>query len=428
MGSSPISRYLAGVFSDALLSSNSESGFYYAIQMQFSRISALPAGFMFLVFLIWDYSLVPDLAEFYIPLRFVFFLICAISFFVLLHIKPGPLVGCLAVTIGISSVLITEYLINVYGLDKYSAVTGPVLIVFVAATLFLLKPFQILFLFLTTSIIRITNLWILDANFILYFTSGYYLLLSGFTAVTFSYLVSNLINEVYRSKKELADQNRRTESLILRILPEHVLEEFRNSDHRIADGRSEVTIMFADLVGFTELAKKVSPGHLVELLSELFGQFDEHAKAMKITRIKTIGDSYMAASGLTGEGIQEIIKMVNFATSARDAVRDFPEAHGIEIGVRIGIATGSAVTGVLSGEYLTFDVWGDTVNLASRLEASCPAGCIQISEATFWRVKSELLLGPLQNVKLRSIGERKSLVLEPDFKMPSEVLAKHGIC
>ncbi|EDQ04493.1 Adenylate cyclase [Sulfitobacter indolifex] len=383
---------------------------------------------MFLVFLIWDYSLVPHLAEYFIPLRFVYFFVTVIGFFIFLHIKPSFLVGhFLTVPVGMLSVAITEYLVSIYGLSTYSAVTGPVLIIFVGTTLFLLTPLQTLMLTFGVFGLRLGNLVYLDAEFITFFTSVYYIGLSGFTALFFSVLAQHLMSEVYRSKIAQVEQIRGTEALLLRILPEHVLEEFRKSGEHVAAGRTDASVFFADLVGFTNLTEKVSPGHLIELISELFGQIDRDAKRLGITRVKTIGDSYMAASGLTGEGIAEIIKMLKFATCVRDTVASFSASHGLELGVRIGVATGSAVTGVLSSEYLTFDVWGDTVNLASRLESSCPVGRIQISEATFWRIRSDFRLDALQSVELKSFGERQTYVFEDDFYVPESVLEKYGV-
>ena len=186
---------------------------------------------------------------------------------------------------------------------------------------------------------------------------------------------------------ELRVEKGKTESLLLNILPGTILSRIRKGESAIADRFTDATILFADLVGFTNLAEQHSPGRIVELLNGLFSAFDNLAGRLKVEKIKTIGDAYMAAAGLPEEGPGHALSIAEMALGMMDAVRETGKRFDEALQVRIGIHSGEVVAGLIGRHRSIYDVWGDTVNIASRLESTGLPNRIQISESTYQRVK-----------------------------------------
>jgi adenylate cyclase len=198
---------------------------------------------------------------------------------------------------------------------------------------------------------------------------------------------------------ELRAEKGKTESLLLNILPGTIVSRIRNGEIAIADRFPDATILFADLVGFTNLAGRHSPGRIVELLNGLFSAFDKLAKRLKVEKIKTIGDAYMAAGGLPEESPGHALSVAEMALGMIDAVRETGKGFDETLEVRIGIHSGEVVAGLIGQHRSIYDVWGDTVNIASRLESSGLPNRIQISESTYQRVKDGFhceLRGPVE--------------------------------
>jgi adenylate cyclase len=164
-----------------------------------------------------------------------------------------------------------------------------------------------------------------------------------------------------------------------------------------------VTVIFADLVGFSGLAKRLSPGHLVKLLNSFFSAADRCAERHGIEKVKTIGDAYLAVSGgMSSAG--DVCAAVAFARDLVGDVSALADETGIDLKVRIGIHTGPVVGGVIGSNRLSYDYWGDTMNIASRLQGAAPPGGIAVSEATYFRTKAVQDYDP-QTVVLKGIGD-----------------------
>ena len=186
---------------------------------------------------------------------------------------------------------------------------------------------------------------------------------------------------------ELRVEKGKTEALLLNILPGTIVSRIRKGDIAIADSFPDATILFADLVNFTTLAGKCSPARIVDLLNTLFSAFDVLAKELKLEKIKTIGDAYMVAGGIPEERPGHAHAVADMALGMIDAVIDTGRRFGEMLEARIGIHSGEVVAGLIGQHRSIYDVWGDTVNTASRLESSGLPSRIQISETTYQRVK-----------------------------------------
>ena len=179
----------------------------------------------------------------------------------------------------------------------------------------------------------------------------------------------------------LAIEQERSERLLLNILPGPVAQRLKDSDQTIADGFAEVSVMFADIVNFTRIASGMSAEAVFSMLNAVFSRFDHLAEARGLEKIKTIGDAYMVAGGLNAGCAAPAAAIAELALDMRDAVREF-SAHGVALELRIGIGTGPVVAGVVGRKKFIYDLWGDTVNLASRLTTDGHPSVIQCDART----------------------------------------------
>jgi class 3 adenylate cyclase len=188
-----------------------------------------------------------------------------------------------------------------------------------------------------------------------------------------------------REKKFIADleqEKRRSESLLLNILPQSIVNRMREGETTIADRVREATILFCDLVGFTTISRDLSADYVIDFLGKIFSAFDRLAAEYGVEKIKTIGDAYMAAAGIPEPQADHAARVARFALRMLDAVDDIGGATDLKLQARIGIHTGPIVSGVIGTHKFAYDVWGDTVNTASRMESHSLPGRIQVSAAT----------------------------------------------
>jgi adenylate cyclase len=202
----------------------------------------------------------------------------------------------------------------------------------------------------------------------------------------------------------LQAEQERSERLLLNILPAPVAERLKNSDQTIADGFADVTVMFADIVNFTEVAADLSPNQVFSMLNRIFSAFDELAERFGLEKIKTIGDAYMVAGGLN-DGMAEYAKAIaDMAIAMRDVLqRDFA-VNAAHLEMRIGIGTGPLVAGVVGKKKFIYDLWGDTVNIASRITAEGVPGMIQCDTTTYRRLRDRFDFHEPQTIYLKGKG------------------------
>lgn len=219
------------------------------------------------------------------------------------------------------------------------------------------------------------------------------------------------IVERQKARGELEDAHRqlrieqgRSERLLLNILPHPVAQRLKDDDCTIADGFAEVTVMFADIVNFTELAADMTPQQVFGMLNRVFSQFDEMAERHGLEKIKTIGDAYMVAGGLNTELRDPCEAVAQLALDMRDWLAGAGARGANPIRVRIGIGTGPVVAGVVGKKKFIYDLWGDTVNLASRITGEGSPGSIQCDAATYARLRNRFAFDPPHIVPIKGKG------------------------
>jgi adenylate cyclase len=201
----------------------------------------------------------------------------------------------------------------------------------------------------------------------------------------------------------LGDEQRRGRALLLSILPEEVADELAQSPHVIADAFDDVSVLFADVVGFTPMSEQMTPTELVALLDELFAHFDGLVEHAGLEKIKTIGDAYMVAAGIPRPHADHAGAIVDLALQMRAAVRTH-EFRGRRLQLRVGVNSGSVVAGVIGRRKFSYDLWGDVVNTASRMESHGLPGGVQISAATYALVCDRFDCTPRGTIDVRGKG------------------------
>ena len=215
-------------------------------------------------------------------------------------------------------------------------------------------------------------------------------------------LLHDLEHQVQQRTAELARERERSERLLKSMLPEIIAERMKNGE-TIADSH-EATVLFADIVGFTELAKDRSAEAIVAILDRLFRQFDDIAERHHLEKIKTIGDCYMAAAGIPTAQPDHVDRAVLAGLDIIAAIRAARDDLGTAIDVRVGVHTGPLVAGVIGTRRYTYDVWGDTVNVASRMESQGVPGQLQVSDDVRQRLGERFKLEDRGAIALKNRG------------------------
>jgi class 3 adenylate cyclase len=204
---------------------------------------------------------------------------------------------------------------------------------------------------------------------------------------------------VEQRTKELSAEKQTSERLLRNVLPGPIAERLKTGERMIVDRFEAVTVLFADIVGFTALSSRTSPEELVTMLNELFSTFDRLAEKHGIEKIKTIGDAYMVVAGIPEPIEDHAVKMAHMALDMLDAITAYATRTRTELTIRVGLHSGSVVAGVIGQKKFIYDLWGDTVNTASRMESAGLPGRIHVSEATYELLRDQFELesrGPIE--------------------------------
>ncbi len=234
------------------------------------------------------------------------------------------------------------------------------------------------------------------------------------TCVTLALIAFLFDADTRETELKLADEHQRSERLLLNILPASISDRLKGGHEAIADGFAEVTVVFADIVGFTLLSARLPPDELVRVLNEVFSRFDDLAERHGLEKIKTIGDAYMVASGLPEPRADHAQAAVRMAIGMREALEEVNRLHGYQLEVRIGLNSGPVVAGVIGKKKFIYDLWGDTVNTASRMESHGVKGEIQLSDSTAKLVRGTFDLTDRGTIEVKGKGEMAVFLVGPE--------------
>ena len=223
--------------------------------------------------------------------------------------------------------------------------------------------------------------------------------------------ITQLSRKRMQALEELQENMAETERLLLNVLPRPIADRLKHTKGIIADRFDDVTVLFADIVGFTKLASQISPVELVTLLNEIFSAFDRLSERLGLEKIKTIGDKYMVVGGLPTPRTDHVEAIAEMALRMQDEVSLFNTKNDKSFSVRIGINTGPVVAGVIGAKKFIYDLWGDTVNVASRMETQGLAGCIQLTESTYKHLQGKYLFEDRGIIHVRNRGNMNAYFL-----------------
>lgn len=205
--------------------------------------------------------------------------------------------------------------------------------------------------------------------------------------------------------KQLQEEQEKSERLLLNILPKPIAEQLKHSPGTIADTFPDATVLFADIVGFTQLSTQRSAIEIVTLLNKIFSAFDQLADRHGLEKIKTIGDAYMVVGGLPVPNANHAELIAEMALDMQTAIDQFNQETGESFTMRMGVSTGAVVAGVIGTHKFIYDLWGDTVNMASRMESQGVAGCIQVTIETYDRLHDKFWFEERGTIEVRGKGD-----------------------
>ena len=235
-------------------------------------------------------------------------------------------------------------------------------------------------------------------------------------------LLAYFVNEKNRLYILLRNEQGKSENLLLNILPKEIATILKNESRTIADDYTDASVMFADMVGFTPLSAKLAPVEMVELLNEVFSFFDSLLDKYGVEKIRTIGDSYMVASGVPRRRSDHAQALVRMAIEMRDYIATHTFCNGQQVSFRIGINSGPMIAGVIGSRKFVYDVWGDAVNVASRMESHGMSGTIQITRATYELIKEEFICEPRGTVYVKGKGEMEVWLVKSAKETTSQLI------
>lgn len=218
--------------------------------------------------------------------------------------------------------------------------------------------------------------------------------------------------QLQQEKQLLEIEREKSDRLLLNILPPCIADRLKRGERNIAERFAEVTVLFADVVGFTALANDTDPDDLVTLLNELFSRFDRLTERHGLEKIKTIGDSYLVVGGLPLPRPDHAEAVAEMALGILESVRDLNDDSGINLQVRIGLNTGPVVAGVIGRKKFTYDLWGAAVNLASRMQSSGLPNRIHLPAATAERLHAKFHLTERGSIACKGVGAIRTCFLD----------------
>lgn len=236
------------------------------------------------------------------------------------------------------------------------------------------------------------------------------------------------LNELLKLKEAaMAEAQSQADQVLLNILPYPIAQRLKEGEQVIVDSFTEVTVLFADIVGFTHFAATTPPNQVVELLNRVFSLFDIFSEQYAVEKIKTIGDAYMIVSGVPEPREEHAEAVADMALEIQTTIELLAHSLDLPVQVRIGIHTGPAVAGVIGKKKFSYDLWGDTVNTASRLESHGEPGRIHVSEAIYEKLKHAYVFEERGTIQLKGKGAMRTYFLLDKLDQPGPPVDSTGI-
>ncbi|MDR3500989.1 MAG: adenylate/guanylate cyclase domain-containing protein [Legionella sp.] len=220
-----------------------------------------------------------------------------------------------------------------------------------------------------------------------------------------------MIFSIVQTLSSLSKANEENDLLLLNILPESIASRLKLGEQNIADEYPQASVMFADIINFSELTEQLGPKKTVTILNKLFAELDGITEKYHVEKVKTIGDNYMAVSGVPVQTTRHAINMANYSLAVLERMHAFNKSQQMNLQFRIGMTYGTVIAGVIGHKKFLYDVWGNVVNLASRLEKSALPNKIHISEKMAFMLEEEFIIEPYDTITVKGFGPIKTYFL-----------------
>jgi adenylate cyclase len=230
--------------------------------------------------------------------------------------------------------------------------------------------------------------------------------------------------ELKRAREELRVMREKADALLLNILPQSIAERLKNGERNLVEHFPEATILFCDIVGFTQFATEMKPSELVDLLNHVFTLIDGLVDEFGLEKVKTVGDAYMVSGGVPDPRPDHAAAVAGFALKLQDSIPKLWSRDSLPLQLRVGIHSGPVVAGVIGEKRIAYDLWGDTVSTASRMESRGETGRIQISPDTRARLGDEWEVESRGEIEIRGKGRMQTYFLTGRRECPGENLVE----
>ncbi|MEQ1838350.1 MAG: adenylate/guanylate cyclase domain-containing protein [Candidatus Nitrotoga sp.] len=362
---------------------------YAQRSIPFIRVSLPLAAALYLFYLSWDYYIDPASLVYTLGVRLTFSFF-VISVFGLTFLKSferwSQPILCITVVLGATGIALVLAILP--GGFTFGIPALLLVVMYACSATRLLTNAAIV---ACVSIIAITNvvLYSIKADDFQIINTNFYLVSASLIGLAYTGLLESMERVTFKLEEGLRQDKFTSDKMLRNFLPDRIMMRLRNGETTIAEGVGEATVLFADICGFTSLTHRLAPGHMIELLSDLFTKFDEISDSTGVKKVKTIGDCYMVVAGIQNSSPKNADAVAEFAIEVLAFVHAYAIEKNIPLQVRIGIATGSVVSGVIGTRVPIFDIWGEPVNHAARLQEAAAPDTILVSESTYWRLRNK---------------------------------------
>jgi len=321
-----------------------------------------------------------------------------------------------ALSVTVATVTILVWVFYVSNIQTLPAEYGYVGVILITAFTYTLLRLRFVFVVVITVAgvaaylpYALTARYISDVSRVL---AALYLVSFGVLGALAAYRLERFSRQVFLREREIDQERQRSDGLLLNILPQAIVEQLKTAPgEQVAQAFDDVTVIFADAVGSTAQGAHATPEGFAAALDELFRRFDELADRHGLEKIKTVGDAYMAVAGAPVANARHAAAAVAMALEIPTVAAEVKWPSGDPVDVRVGVATGPAVAGIIGYRKFAYDLWGDTVNVASRLQETAEPGRVLVSEPTAAEVGDAYEFGPARTMDLKGRGPTPARVL-----------------
>ncbi len=280
-------------------------------------------------------------------------------------------------------------------------------------------PINVMLTFLLSGLMFRRAIWVVAGALVAYSTalllnhpdplpSIIYLTIASMFAGFGGYAVERAKRDAWAEAILVAEERRRSDRLLLNVLPACIADRMKQGEGVIADRFEDAAVLFGDIVGFTKMSAEIRPETLVRILDDIFSRFDRIADELELEKIKTIGDCYMLACGLPKQRRQDHARIADAALLMQQEIAKVSAAYGYKLNMRIGLHLGPVVAGVIGESKFVYDLWGDTVNVASRMESTAPVGAVQVTDAVKTRLQDRFDFEDRGEIDLKGKGPMRA--------------------